>query len=156
MKPKTKTKTKNKGYHYTQCGLDNVWLANGYSVSKEGHVKINDILELHEVIGMALVNKGSVLNPKEVRYIRHHMDLSQKTFGTRLGVTNQAVMGWEKGETLPPSMDKFIKTTYYSFLNRDGDKSVYDFFTELAEMDAQEHDEEIQLKEIDDRWDIAA
>lgn len=153
---KKKMKKMTRGYHYTQCGLDNVWLANGYSVSKDGHVRINDMLGLHNVIGMALVNKGSILGAKEVRYIRHHMDLSQTTFGARLGVTYQSVMGWEKGETLTESMDKFIKTTYYSFLNRDGNKSVYDFFTELAEIDAQEHDDEIKLKEVDDRWDLAA
>jgi hypothetical protein len=40
-------------YHYTECGLKNVWLTNGYQVCEfdgEKAVSITDAEQLHEVI----------------------------------------------------------------------------------------------------------
>ena len=39
-------------YHYTECGLQNVWLTNGYDVCEvdgEKAVSISDVDELHEL-----------------------------------------------------------------------------------------------------------
>ena len=47
-------------YHYTECGLDNVWLENGYKVHKTPYgkgVSIDDASGLHAVLVAELVKK---------------------------------------------------------------------------------------------------
>ena len=49
----------NNLYHYTECGLNNIYLVNGYYIieTKRGKaVSINDVDGLHRVIGMFLVS----------------------------------------------------------------------------------------------------
>jgi hypothetical protein len=50
----------NKYFHYTACGLDNVWLANGYKVKATRHgeaVAVNDVDGLHQLIANTLIDK---------------------------------------------------------------------------------------------------
>ena len=50
----------NKYFHYTACGLDNVWLANGYEVKATRHdeaVAVNDVDGLHQLIANTLIDK---------------------------------------------------------------------------------------------------
>ena len=58
-------------YHYTACGLDNIYLANGFqrtsSPSGEG-VSIHDFDGLHEAIARGLANKEAPLQAKEFRF----------------------------------------------------------------------------------------
>jgi hypothetical protein len=53
--------------HYTHCGLDNVWLRNGYHIHDEG-VSIERIEELHAAI-------RQVEDPDEL--IRLELEFSQ-------------------------------------------------------------------------------
>jgi len=42
-------------YHYTLCGLDNVWLENGYQVRETSYgqgISVHDVEGLHEVIAL--------------------------------------------------------------------------------------------------------
>ena len=59
-------------YHYTECGLDNVYLANGYEMKETPSgrlVSIHNIHDLHHAIGKALVFKPGVLIGSEIRFI---------------------------------------------------------------------------------------
>ena len=81
------------GYRYTESGLTNVWLANGYTVRKTKYgegVSIHDVDGLHRALARALSNK-SRLTGTEVRFLRKEMGLSQRGLGELLGVTDQAV-----------------------------------------------------------------
>lgn len=45
----------NPSYHYTECGLSNVYLVNGFNVieTPEGKaVSVNDVEELHKALGL--------------------------------------------------------------------------------------------------------
>ena len=45
-------------YHYTECGLDNVWLSNGYTEKKTAYgkaVSISNADELHKILAEDLV-----------------------------------------------------------------------------------------------------
>src|SRR5271154_5828721 len=53
---------------------------------------------LWKAIGLALVVRKT-LAPKEVRFLRQHMDLTQAELGAKLRVSDQTVARWEKGET---------------------------------------------------------
>ena len=61
-----------KGYHYTESGLTNVWLANGYTVRKTKYgegVSIQDADGLHRALARVLSNKAR-LTGTEVRFLR--------------------------------------------------------------------------------------
>ena len=67
-------------YHYKECGLDNVRLANGYTVHKTPYgegVSISDADQLHEVLALAVANKSGRISGKELRFLRSMLDLSQ-------------------------------------------------------------------------------
>ena len=50
----------SKYFHYTACGLDNVWLTNGYKIKATRHgeaVADNDVDGLHQLIANTLIDK---------------------------------------------------------------------------------------------------
>ena len=89
-----------KAYHYTECGLDNIYLVNGVKITKtksgDEEIFIHDIHGLHKAIGMILVSKRGFLSGKEIKFIRSTLDLSQTTLAKILGCSYQTVLLWEK------------------------------------------------------------
>jgi DNA-binding transcriptional regulator YiaG len=87
-------------FHYTACGLDNVYLVSGYqerAVGGETYVSIRDLEDLHETIALALVHRRKVLTGPEVRFIRKYLDLTQRGLAELLVVSDQMVARYEKG-----------------------------------------------------------
>ena len=103
-------------YHYTLCGLDDVYLTSGYELVDTDYgsgVTIQDMDGLHRAIGEHLVMSKKALNPKEVRFLRHEMDLSQAQLGDLLRITDQTVARWEKGEVeMPGPADLVLRALY--------------------------------------------
>lgn len=88
--------------HYTDCGLDDVYLVSGYAIEKTPYgegVSIRNLDQLHKAIGAYLANQKKVLSGKELRFLRKQMDLTQSDLGTLLGLSSQQVARWEKGES---------------------------------------------------------
>jgi len=101
-------------YHYTECGLKNVWLTNGYQVCEfdgEKAVSITDAEQLHEVIGRTLAAK-STLSAAEIRFLRKELGLSQKRLADLLGSTEQTVSLWERRGRIPKGYDRLIRLLY--------------------------------------------
>lgn len=128
-------------YHYTECGLDNIWLQNGFSITKtedgEEYININDIHGLHNVIGLTLITKRGLLFGKEIMFIRRTLDLSQKTLAKILGVNYQTILGWEKNKrSIDKTADHFLKTIFFAYINKDEYSEVYDKINEIVDLDA--------------------
>lgn len=108
-------------YHYTDGGLRNVWLANGYTerVTPYGKaVAIHDLDGLAKAVCMALVDKAGHLTGVEFRYIRQSgMALSQQALGKMLGTDGQSVARWEKSGRVPKWADKLIRLVYVAQAN---------------------------------------
>lgn len=88
-------------YHYRACGLDSIYLLNGFDLHEhdgDAHVSIKDIDGLHLAIGKHLVMHRKALAPREIRFLRKTMGKSQAELAEELGVTSQTVARWEKGE----------------------------------------------------------
>jgi DNA-binding transcriptional regulator YiaG len=86
--------------HYTECGLDDVYLLSGYTRVKTPYgtgISVKDADELHKAIGCNLATEKKVLNAKELRFLRKHMELTQSDLGRFLGLSSQQVARWEKG-----------------------------------------------------------
>ena len=103
-------------YHYTDGGLRNVWLANGYEIKKtpfgEG-VTFHNLDGLTTSICIALTKKAGVLTGSEFRYIRSAgMLLSQPAMGKLLGIDGQSVARWEKTGKVPKWADKLVRLMY--------------------------------------------
>jgi len=117
---------KNKMYHYTDGGLKNVWLQNGFEIRKTPYgrgVAIHDIDGLTKAICLALTNKSSSLTGLEFRYIRSGgMLLSQAGLAAMMGVDAQTVARWEKHGRLPKWADKLVRVLFIS--HADGDQAI--------------------------------
>lgn len=75
-------------HHLIACGLDNVWLANGYRYGESPYgetVSIADVDDLYKVIALTLVAKADALAGPDIRFLRKQMDMSQESLGDSCG-----------------------------------------------------------------------
>ena len=103
-------------YQYTDGGLRNVWLVNGYEIKGtpfgEG-VAFHDLDGLTEAICLAPTEKLGVLSGAEFRYVRSAgMLLSQPAIGKMMGIDGQFVARWEKTGKVPRWADKLVRLLY--------------------------------------------
>lgn len=102
-------------YHYTECGLDNVWLANGYTQKDTAYgkaVAVSMADELHKALADQLVKKPARLTGKELRFLRVQMGVSQAALAASQGVSEQNVSLWERHGKVPKANDKLIRLCY--------------------------------------------
>ena len=103
-------------YHYTACGLDNVYLFNGYVLhqTEDGDgISIRDLEGLHHAIGLSLAEHKKLLSPKELKWFRKQMDLTQSELAQLLGYSSQSVARWEKGGAqIPGAAERIIRMLY--------------------------------------------
>lgn len=102
-------------YHFTDGGLRNVWLKNGYIERDTPYgkgVSFHDLEGLTKAICLALVKKPGKVTGAEFRYIRSNMLLSQKSLGEMMGYGEQAVAKWEKSGRIPKAVEYFLRSLY--------------------------------------------
>lgn len=107
-------------YHYTQCGLENVWLENGYAEKKTPYgkaVAIEDADGLHKVLALGLIEKKGRITGKELRFLRVVIGLSQDGLGKLVGVSEQAVSLWERTGKVPQGADSLTRLLVSEKLN---------------------------------------
>ena len=137
-------------YHFTDGGLRNIWLANGFKLEKGPYgkvVTIEDQAGLTMAICKALAMKPAHLTGAEFRYIRQSMLLSQKSLGIQFGVTEQAVAKWEKTGKLPKYADSLIRVFFIA--HSDGHEKVRNL------VNAMNHTEQVIhliMKETSKGW----
>jgi len=142
-------------YHYTECGLSNVWLQNGYSVKEvDGHkaVSISDADQLHEVIGRTLANKP-YLKATELRFLRKELGLSQSRLAALLGTTEQTVSLWERKGRIPKGHDRLIRLLYIEKI--DGNVKIQEMINKLIDLDRKEN-ERLIFSDTTGGWKMAA
>jgi len=98
-------------YRYDECGLDNVIL-HDFTVctddAGEETVMIPHINELHRLLTQIVATKDSGLLPKEIRFLRTEMGLTQAQLATVVGKDAQTVGRWERGETAPEQSAEMV------------------------------------------------
>lgn len=100
--------------HYTECGLDYIWLHNGYQVEPldgDEYFSVEDAEELHRRIAMALITHPARLRGQEVRFIRSLLNQTQKDLADRLGTQRVTVARWEAGlqTAIPGAADRLLR-----------------------------------------------
>jgi len=144
-------------YHYTDSGLDNVFLENGYTVHKTPYgegVSIQDSEGLHRAIGQWIVRTPKTLTGAELRFLRLEMELTQRNLAAILGSEEQSVRRWEKArkKEIPGPADRLMRALYSEYIGGDG--SVRRIVDRLAQLDPIEY-AEIRFKETDRGWQPA-
>jgi putative transcriptional regulator len=105
-----------KPYHYAECGLDYVYLLDGFQTIKTAYgpiVQVANAGKLDRVIALAVVRQQKRLTGQEVRFLRGLLDMTQAELGAALGKDAQTVARWEKGKTeIPATEDIAIRQIY--------------------------------------------
>ncbi|BDW99951.1 helix-turn-helix domain-containing protein [Maricaulis maris] len=89
-------------YRYDECGLDNVILEDfPVQMDEAGDevITIPNVNVLHQVLVSAVAHKEGGLNPKEIRFLRSEMGMSQAELAKLIGRDGQTIGRWERGET---------------------------------------------------------
>lgn len=140
-------------YHYTLSGLDNVWLANGYTFKQTPYgeaVAIENADELDSIISIGLIQQQDALTAAEFRFLRQQMGMSQSDIGAFIGVDYQTVARWEKQESsLPKHADSLIRLLYSGHHAKD--ISVTSLIKTLNAIDKAKNSR-IILKKTADTW----
>jgi transcriptional regulator with XRE-family HTH domain len=107
------------GYHYTECGLDNVWLENGFERRDFGGygsaVAVHDEKGLWTVLGRSIAHQDSRMVGQELRFLRTVLGWTQAELGARLGYKDgQIVAKWEKAShgIVPMNADTFVRAAF--------------------------------------------
>ncbi|EQM48470.1 hypothetical protein D051_0742 [Vibrio parahaemolyticus VPCR-2010] len=87
-------------YKYTESGLSNIFLKDGYEKffdNNEEFISFIDLEKTHRAISLALCMKPARLNNAEVCFIRKEMNLSQSEFDSLLLLEDGATYQIETG-----------------------------------------------------------
>lgn len=110
--------------HYTACGLDDIYLLNGFRYHETPYgrgVSIENAEELHKAIGHYLIGHRKALDGKDLRFLRKNMNFTQDELAKCLGVTAQTIARYEKNQTeIPGSAEKLLRIIYAFYLLPEG------------------------------------
>ena len=129
-------------HHFTDCGLDYVWLCNGfeYRDTPRGRlVRIHNLDGLHAAIGRWIVRNPMRLRGQEVRFLRSMMKLSQAGLADLLGQSRASVARWEgePNKVIPPGTDHWLRVVYTK--TADGDAELSRIVSLLMNLDELTH-----------------
>ncbi|MEM6780294.1 MAG: transcriptional regulator [Pseudomonadota bacterium] len=145
-------------YHYTESGPDNVWLLDGYTIHQidgEEAVSINDMDNLHKAIGKVIATSQNKISPKEIRFLRVEMGLSQKNLAACLGVEAQTIARWEKNEcAIPGPAERLLRAFYLE--HNDGNTDIVELCNKFAELDEMESACKREFEHNENGWKLAA
>jgi DNA-binding transcriptional regulator YiaG len=124
--------------HYTDCGLDGVYLVSGYEIEKTPYgegLSIKNLDDLHRAIGCYLASQKKALSGKELRFLRKQMNLTQADLGKFIGLSSQQVARWEKGESdISGPADRLVRGLYIQHAG--GKLDLQKLINALEEFDA--------------------
>ena len=144
-------------YHYTESGLEGIYLLNGVQKEEydgEEYVTIKDVDGLHKAIGRHLVMHRKALAPNEIRFLRKAMDMTQAELAEKLRNTGQSVARWEKGEyEIPGAAESLLRVLFLiTLMNKEELTALIEKLKTLLvtsgldELDESNHDAQFQLQ----------
>lgn len=103
-------------YRYNESGLGNVYLENItiYKCSCGAVLpSIFRLPRLNDLIALALIEKPSLLNGNEIKFLRKNLHLASKVFANKLGVGKTTLSKWENEiQKHSEGNDRLIRANY--------------------------------------------
>lgn len=103
-------------YVYRMSGLDDVVLLNGFTRHQTEYgagVSIDHIDELHDAIALHIITTKKALAPKDFRFLRSELQMTQDELGDLIGVDGQTIARYEKGATaISGPADRLIRLMF--------------------------------------------
>lgn len=130
-------------YHYTECGLDYVYLRNGFELIETQwgtSISITHPDGLHHVIGTAIVDQAEPISGQQLRFMRVEMDMTQTHLGKILGYSDrQMVANWEreKDSRIPKASDLIVRLLYSEFLKGGSPSNITAMIKRLADAERE-------------------
>ncbi len=92
--------TEADAYHYTECGLPNVWIQGANLIDDDGEeiIRIPNPRGLHRLIARKLVESEGGLTGAELRFLRSEMGMTRAQLGVLLHKEGLIVSRWEAGQ----------------------------------------------------------
>lgn len=92
--------TEADAYHYTECGLPNVWIQGANLIDDDGEeiIRIPNPRGLHRLIARKLVESQGGLTGAELRFLRSEMGMTRAQLGVLLHKEGLIVSRWEAGQ----------------------------------------------------------
>lgn len=140
----TTTVKSGQSYHYTECGLDNVYLENIEVVVCENCEAITPILPritlLHATIARAIALQPYPLSGFDIRFLRKQLGLSAKQWAVLLRIDNTTLSQWENGgELIGSQSDALIRLLYFRVLEEKEDRHISEPLAERIAASSLEH-----------------
>jgi len=151
---------KLKGYHYTESGLSNIWLVNGYHEIDTPYgkaVSVDNVDGLHRVIGNHLVENKPKLSGNEFRFIRQELDMSQNKLADLIGTSEQTISLWERHGKVRKWADHMIRAIYRQTVK--GDPDIIRLIEQINQLDRIENEEiyfSVYTTNNQQEWEMAA
>jgi len=146
------------GLHYTACGLDYVYLQNGYQVRETKHGKataIRDAQGLHDVIARAIISSPHRLRGQEVRFLRAQLKLSQEGLARVIRQRRGSVARWEAApaKDIPGPVDAALRMFYaLKAAQHAVAERLVDLLTEIDELEHKLSIREAAFRDTDEGW----
>lgn len=127
-------------YHYKMCGLDYVYLLNGFRTHETEYgegVSIENAKDLDQTIAVTVISSLSRLRGQEVRFLRALTHLSQTELANELGIKRVTVARWEGAPNtpIPGPADRVIRIVVSKVLlnNSECIEFIADVFPEIGD-----------------------
>ncbi|CRL46142.1 hypothetical protein SGGMMB4_04491 [Sodalis glossinidius str. 'morsitans'] len=141
-------------HHYTDCGLETVWLTNGYRCEKHAvriQIEIEDKPALHQVLAKLLINRRNLLSCHEIHFLRREMSMSVHELASVMGVQSEVIERWERGETgLPRVADVSLRALFVGSRLEESEPELYLHI--LSETECRQSSETLFLTYADNGW----
>lgn len=145
-------------FRYQGCGLDNVFLSNGYhetvTASGEYRLHIENIEDLHKVIAHMVADGPAPLDAKTFKFLRKELDMSQRQVGMICGVEEQTVSLWERARMPIPDLAALVLKAL-TIENCSGNAELKRLIERMNYLD-REYSRQIELQWMGETWELAA
>lgn len=139
-------------YHYTECGLDNVYIQNmATEIDDCGDevITIPAVHILHRAIALGIVSHGHSISGDELRFLRSEMGYTQAELAEVVHHDKQSIGRWERSEfPIDGSADTIIRRLTIEKL----DLEVHEGIDELSKRSVPSAlGQPINIQKMDDR-----
>ena len=129
-------------HHYTECGLNYIYLINGYEVIND--IEFGEFISIHNVEGLNrqiakdIIKKAPLIRGQEARFFRSELKLTQTQMSILLGTDLRTIQRWEtekRDDAIPQMADKLIRLFYTA--HTEGNKvtkKIHDFMDDTKQI----------------------